>query len=112
MKSGLKGPSQNSFQSIQSFPSDPCLLSGMACSSMEGRGGGVVRVPCSACSGVTLDSVCLSLHGCREQANPVSLRSGIGLDCGSPIPNQRQCISQGPRGPGGPLHTSLSLGQD
>lgn len=72
----------------------------------------MVRLPCSACSGVTLDSVCLSLHGCREQANPVPLRAGIGLEYGSPIPNQRQCISQGPRGPGGPLHTSLSLGQD
>lgn len=76
MKSGLKQPSQSSFQSIQ-FPYDPCLLSGMACSSTEGGGGGVVHMPCSAYSGVTLDSVCLSLRGCREQANPVSLRAGI-----------------------------------
>lgn len=73
----------------------------------------MVKPPCSACSGVTLDSVCLSLHGCREQANPVPLRAGIGLEYGSPIPGTRDSASsQGPRGPGGPLHTSLSLGQD
>lgn len=70
MKSGLKRPSHNSFQSFQSLPSDPCLLSGMARSSTEGGEVGWFASLVQH-AWVTLDSVCLSLHGCREQANPV-----------------------------------------